>query len=370
MDEADTTGEKESQFVKYLNLGFERGKYYVLSDKQNPRLQEFFDPFSPKILAMRQPFKDNATEARVLSVSPHETTNPNIPIILPDEYSAKMQQLRNEIALFALCHFDDVKGNLMVVFYGLDIEPRLRQLAMPLSIVCQLWPEGTDLFCEYLVRRQNEVRKVRSLSWEGSLVNLVYGIAAGDTDLEEEFTGYYDTEGKIQVVTPTMVARLVKSSTKQVTQTLASVGFEVEWRWVEINKDNQRVKKRTRAYCISDSQTWSEIISRYYYSEVGERPLEAPECLKSHKFHRVTGSVPSVPSVPNTLGNDDYGTVGTLGTRYFTRDKNNGRKPTHPCYNCGSSNWWQRDDGGWVCGRCHPKPQGEFMFRVDAEHGG
>ncbi|MDD5703700.1 MAG: DUF3854 domain-containing protein, partial [Dehalococcoidales bacterium] len=47
MDEADTSGDKESQFVKYLNLGFERGKYYVLSDKQNPRLQEFFDPFSP-----------------------------------------------------------------------------------------------------------------------------------------------------------------------------------------------------------------------------------------------------------------------------------------------------------------------------------
>ena len=76
MDEADTSGDKESQFVKYLNLGFERGKYYVLSDKQNPRLQEFFDPFSPKILAMRQPFRDNATEARLLSVSPHETTRP------------------------------------------------------------------------------------------------------------------------------------------------------------------------------------------------------------------------------------------------------------------------------------------------------
>jgi len=23
---------------------------------------------------------------------------------------------------------------------------------------------------------------------------------------------------------------------------------------------------------------------------------------------------------------------------------------------CGSTNWWQRPDGGWVCGRCHPKP--------------
>jgi hypothetical protein len=365
MDEADTSGDKESQFVKYLNLGFERGKYYVLSDKQNPRLQEFFDPFSPKILAMRQPFKDNATEARVLSVSPHETTNPNIPIILPDNYYTRMQQLRNEVALFTLHHFDEVKSNIMEVFDGLNIEPRLRQLAMPLSIVCQLWPKGTGLFREYLSRRQDEVRKVRSLSWEGSLVNQVFGVAAGNADLEEEFISYYDADGRIQVVTPTMIARLVKSSPKLVTQTLASVGFEVEWRWVDMDKDGQRVKKRARAYCVPDSQTWAEIISRYYYSEDGEQPSDLPECLKSHKFHRVTGSVPSVPCVPETPGDNGHGTVGTHGTHYFTRPKNNGNKPDYSCPACGADKWWRRDDGGWVCGRCHPNPQEELLFKLD-----
>jgi len=109
MDEADTAGDKEHQFVKYLNLGFERGKYYVLSDKQNPRVQDFSDPFSPKILAMRQAFNDNATEARLLSISPHETSNLNIPIILPDRYYAESRRLRNEMALFTLHHFDHIK---------------------------------------------------------------------------------------------------------------------------------------------------------------------------------------------------------------------------------------------------------------------
>ncbi|MDP2730093.1 MAG: DUF3854 domain-containing protein [Dehalococcoidales bacterium] len=361
MDEADTSGDKESQFVKYLNLGFESGKYYVLSDKQNPRLQEFFDPFSPKILAMRQPFSDNATEARVLSISPHETTNPSIPIILPDDYYTKMQRLRNEVALFTLHHFNTVKGSNMVNFNDLDIEPRLRQLAMPLSIVCQFWPKGDKLFRDYLVRRQNEVRKVRSQSWEGSLVNLVYGIAAGDTDLEDEFTGYYDAAGQVRVVTPTMVARLVKSSPKLVTQTLTSVGFELEWRWVELNRDDKCVKKRARAYCIDDPQTWAEIVSRYYYSDDGDQPREIPAALKSNKFHRVPGTVPSVPSVPETPGNNSHGTVGTLGTHYFTRDKNNGNKPTYSCDVCGSKNWWRRD-GTWLCGRCHPEPQGEELL--------
>jgi len=52
IDEADFAGEKETQITKYLNLGFERGQYYILSDKQDPLSQDCFDAFSPKVLAM------------------------------------------------------------------------------------------------------------------------------------------------------------------------------------------------------------------------------------------------------------------------------------------------------------------------------
>jgi hypothetical protein len=161
-----------------------------------------------------------------------------------------------------------------------------------------------------------------------------------------------------------MVARLVKSSAKLVTQTLTGVGFEVEWRWVEISKDNQRVRKRTRAYCVPDSQTWAEIISRYYYSEDGEGAQTIPEVLKSQRFYRVPGVVPSVPSVVSSPTNSNKETVGTLGTPYSTPSKNNNEKPERPCYACGSDRWWRRN-GEWVCGRCHPDPRGEIMFTLD-----
>ena len=36
-----------------------------------------------------------------------------------------------------------------------------------------------------------------------------------------------------------------------------------------------------------------------------------------------------------------------------------GGDPTQPCYACGSTDWWQRPDGGWVCAWCHPKPGGD-----------
>ncbi|MBA7689593.1 hypothetical protein ES703_98101 [subsurface metagenome] len=34
-------------------------------------------------------------------------------------------------------------------------------------------------------------------------------------------------------------------------------------------------------------------------------------------------------------------------------------KPTLPCYDCGENDWWQRPDGGWNCGKCHPNPNPE-----------
>jgi hypothetical protein len=299
VDEADINGDKEHQFIKYLNLGFERHKYYVLADKENPRHQDFFDPFSPKIMSMRQPFRDNATEARLLSISPHETTKPDIPILLPLQYSSEMQQLRNELARFALEHFDAVDGAKMLLFNDLKIEPRLKQLAMPLSVIFQVWPQGVSNFKDYLLSRQAEIRRVRSLSWQGGIFNLVYAIALGDVDLTEEFANYYEPSRKqIQCVTPTMVARQMKSSTKAVTQGVISIGFEVELKWISTYHDEREIRKRVRAYTISNVETWKEIIQRYYYSQDNEENPEIPDILKSSQFHPVPESVPSVPPVP------------------------------------------------------------------------
>jgi len=114
IDEADFAGEKENQITKYLNLGFERGQYYILSDKQDPRSQDYFDAFSPKVLAMREPFHDNATEGRLLSITMHETSNLNIPIILSSSYYEETRVIRNELALFALCHWDDIDAARMM----------------------------------------------------------------------------------------------------------------------------------------------------------------------------------------------------------------------------------------------------------------
>jgi len=313
IDESDLGGDKEGQFIKYLNLGFEKDKYYVLSDKMNPKHQEFFNPFCPKVLAMREPFNDNATESRLLSISPHETSNINIPIILPSEYFEEMHQLRNQLALFTLCHWNDVDGEKMLSFNDLKIEPRLKQLAMPLSIIFQLWPEGAKGFREYLTARQGEIKRIRSQSWVGTLVNLVIAIATGDTDLQEEFAEYYRPNSKqIETVTPSMVAKQLKSSVKTVTQGLMSVGFRVEQRWIDLHKDKTTIKKQVRSYRVPNSRMWKEITDRYWYDEQG-LTIEIPEILRSKQYVVVCAeaSQPSQPSQASESVTDVTDETGT-----------------------------------------------------------
>ncbi|MFC2040962.1 DUF3854 domain-containing protein [Chloroflexota bacterium] len=371
IDEADFAGEKENQITKYLNLGFERGQYYILSDKQDPRSQDYFDAFSPKVLAMREPFHDNATEGRLLSISMHETSNLNIPIILSSSYYEESRVLRNELALFTLHHWNDIDATKMMFFDDLDIEPRLKQLAMPLSIIFQLWPEGVEKFRRYLVARQQEVRRVRSMSWEGSLVNLAIAVATGDQEVGAEF-GEYIKPGsdEPEAVTPSMVARQIKSSVKAITQALTSVGFQVEKRWITLHKENKEVRKQVRAYTVPDSRTWVEITSRYYYAEDGNLNVEIPQCLQSSKY--APSAEASHPSQVSQKVSDQHEpvTLETVVTGEKTPPKNNnGNKPTYPCSICGSNNWW-RNNGKWQCGHCQPEPQGELLFHLDESTGG
>jgi len=362
MDEFDLAGEIEHQIIKYLNLGFEQGQYYVLSDKQNPRFQQYFDPFMPKIIAMRKPFGDNATEGRLLSITTYETTNLDIPILLPCEYSSEVSTLRNYLARFVMEHWDKVDGSKMSTFQHLLIEPRLKQLAMPLSIIFQLWPDGEGQFEEYLLARQKELRRERSMSWEGMLFNLVYAIAVGDIDLKDSYAEYYSKEGDIEAITPTMVSRQLNSKPKSVTQGLTSIGFGVESRRLPSNN------KKPRLYAVSDSRKWREMVSRYYYSEnEDDVPQEAPEVLRSLRY--VVFPYTSHLSHPSPkpiigVGAQESGTLGTLGTVRETRNKKNddtklADPPDYPCHICGCSDYWLTDWNEWLCSHCHPKSGGE-----------
>ncbi len=292
VDEADFSGDKDTQMTKYLNLGFEKGQFYILSDKLDPKRQDVFAPFCPKVIAMREPFSDNATEGRLLSISMHETTRLDIPIILPPRYVTETQHLRDQLAKFTIRHWADIDGCKMLDFNDLNIEPRLKQLAMPLSVVFQLFPDGVERFRTYLTARQVEIKQVRAISWVGSVVNAAVAMARGEVEPGDESSDLYNPVLKtVQAVTPSMVAKQFGNKTKAVTQALTSTGFHVERRWV--TKADGHTKKQVRAYVVPDQNTWKEIVRRYI--ECGQ-DNDMPQVLKSLLYVEV--SQPSQPSQP------------------------------------------------------------------------
>jgi hypothetical protein len=290
MDEGDRKGGLEDDFIKYLNLGFEAKKWFFKTNPSDYTKQEFFDPFGPKIIAMRRPFHDNATEGRLLSFSVRETTNPDIPVNLPPEYTEEVEELRALIAKFVLFNWTKVDAGKQFSCKDMNIEPRLKQLVIPLSIVLQLMPDKEEGFKKYILRRQEEVTKTRSESWEGMLFNYMYELAIGNERPEEGFEEYF-VDGKVVAITASMVAKKFNSSARSVTQAISSIGIITDLKTVTVHDNNGNSKgKKTRMYVVRDGAIWREIIKRYLDQgsephDVSNNYPECPEVLRAKGYH-------------------------------------------------------------------------------------
>lgn len=287
MNEIDKTGHIDGDIITYLNLGFETGNSFVKNNNADLSKQEIFDPFCPKIVAMRRRFNDSGTEGRLLSFSPRETANPNIPILLPSTYNEEVEKIRALIARFVLFNWPAVDGDKLLNCSDMDIEPRSKQLAMPLSIVLQLVPEKEEIFRDYFFNREGKVRKDRSETSEGMYFNYVYSLAIGEEKPIEEFENFV-VEDKVVAITSSMIAKYFNTSTKNVTQDLSMIGITSEPKDVMMfNKDGKLKLKKNRTYVVSSGAVWREIAKRYLYQDSEEgicNILECPDVLKAKGY--------------------------------------------------------------------------------------
>jgi hypothetical protein len=276
IDESDLKGGAEDPMIKFLNSGFERENYLILSDKVDPNRQHIFDPFGPKVLAMREPFNDAATEGRCFSYSPYETSRKDIPPELPASYHEEVERIRAHIARFILHSWQRVNEDLLIERKDLDVEPRLLQMARPVSILFQLFPKGKNSFIEYIKKRQIELRSTRGNSMAGTLFNYVFDLARGDERTEGETP---------KGITAKMIGDYFEKSPKSVTQILMSIGFEVERGRISIvGNENFNLKKMVRKLVVPSESIWNEMISRYYDSADATRPPKCPEILQGKNW--------------------------------------------------------------------------------------
>ncbi|WP_342305740.1 hypothetical protein [Methanolobus sp. ZRKC5] len=281
IDEADFNGGAESEIIKYLNLGFEDGHRFMKTNKANHQEQDFFDPFGPKVIAMREPFKDNATEGRLLSFEPRETTRKDIPPNLPPEYNEYVEQIRGTITRFVLRNWNRVDPNNLIDCRDMEIERRLKQLTTPLSLTLQLLPEGEERFRNYMDRRQGELKEIRARSWEGGMFNCLFNLATGEEEPHPDLAQFVEDDG-ILAVTPTMVAKGYGTTANTATRALTSMGMVIEQKNVKI----QGKSKKTRLYVVPDESVWREIVQRYYYTdeESDDKYPDCPEVLKARRY--------------------------------------------------------------------------------------
>ncbi len=134
LDEADfSASDTRADLVKILNNGTVPGMP-VLRTVVN-RHKEFnpaaFKVFGPKIIAMRESFKDTALESRFLT---EETgmrpLRSDISIQLPASLKAEALDLRNRLLHFRFSEFERIKSDTSAIVAG--IEPRMNQTAISL----------------------------------------------------------------------------------------------------------------------------------------------------------------------------------------------------------------------------------------------
>ncbi len=263
IDEADLKGESDdsggytNDMIKFLNLGFERGQYFIKADKMNPRKQEVFDPFSPKMIAMRGTFQDPATEGRCLSISPSETERKDIPAVVPAVYYSEVARLRALLARYTLKNWGIITdADPYPSFSDMEVEPRLKQLGSPMArVLMKLFPDGMVEFKHYLEQRQKEIRTDRSMSFFGSLANIVYDRAV-------------DPENQNGVVTIQDVKDISTMTANKISRALKEIGFSIEPKRSVIYRRTGELQytpksMTVKAIVVKDERTWREICSRY-----------------------------------------------------------------------------------------------------------
>lgn len=182
LDEADLPqSDTRADLVKILNNGTVPGMP-VLRTIVN-RHKEFnpaaFKVFGPKVIAMRESFRDAALESRFLT---EETgmrpLRPDIPIQLPPSLKTESLELRNRLLHYRFCEFAKIKSDTSAIVEG--IEPRLNQTALSLLSMVDDQALRTDIQA-WLVSQNDQIMADRRAKPEAGVVAaLMAAFAASD----------------------------------------------------------------------------------------------------------------------------------------------------------------------------------------------
>lgn len=167
------SGEEEDE-TKILNCGFEKNNPVSRCDKETGKLN-YFDTFGPKVISSRHEFKDQALNSRCLTEVLKETTRKDIPILLPEEFYIKQQELRDKLLMYRLHNWNDIDPKrIKDIVFPDNISKRLKQAFSSFVILFLDDIEARQMFMDYVVKYNQKLIEEQSQSFDGSIVNAFF----------------------------------------------------------------------------------------------------------------------------------------------------------------------------------------------------
>lgn len=184
LEEADFRDSSEkSEVVTLLNCGFEIGRPVIRCAKDNPEVLEILPCFGPKVFATRYKFQDNALEARCLSQIMEQTERKDIPPLLGAVFNERASKLRNKLLMWRFKNRENITQEAIEDIDLGNLEPRVKQTALPFAIPFKDMPEVLDRFKVFIKKYNDRLVAVRSESKEGKIVTAILTLAREEDKL-------------------------------------------------------------------------------------------------------------------------------------------------------------------------------------------
>jgi len=176
MDESDFRfSDMTSDMIKILNTGYQKGMSVLRSEGKGVFEVKAYNVYSPKIIATRELFKDQALESRFLvEEMGNGKVRDDVPISLDEEFHDEAQKIRNKMLKWRLDNFFEdhsVKGIEKIK----NIHPRLNQIIVPLLSIIKSDEIKKDLR-KFIIKYHKNLVADRGLSWESDIVYAILKI--------------------------------------------------------------------------------------------------------------------------------------------------------------------------------------------------
>lgn len=210
IDEADLHdgGDMANDIIKFLNLGAMKGNPITrmvesLDYHGNKVLKpEPFDTFGPKLIAMREDFRDKAVGSRSLTIhvvgkSSEELVEENVLLQINDEFRDRARDLRNKLLRWRLDHYVE-NIELSNDLVDVNLSARLNQVTMAVKALAkiaddqELMEEITNFLRAYA---KEEVRE-RSLTMQAYIVEAMWELWRVDKEAQEDMYITYSLDGR------------------------------------------------------------------------------------------------------------------------------------------------------------------------------